>query len=230
MTCATEVALVIRMLSEGPAQCDGSGTQVLYYTFDDPSNRYHDDSGRGHTGAIAPVGGASMVPGVVAAGGGGVGRAPTSLIAPGNTGVEEYSTADAADALTSQDAMTAIAWIYVPPRSSRHADPGDCVEGTIFSKGEQTGSRSTTTMAACSSRTHFIAPAPASRFRPGRSLPTPGTKSHSGVQVFRAAITMYLDGVRFGAAFLSDAVPDNAATLSIGNFGFHGPWECAVQR
>jgi N-acetylneuraminic acid mutarotase len=221
VTCATE-SFGDQDVVRGTCSCDGSGTQVLYYTFDDPSNRYHDDSGRGHTGAIAPVGGASMVPGVVAAGGGVWGKSLNFTIAPGNTGVEEYSTADAAD-LDIAGAMTAIAWIR--PHGPHDIDPGDCVEGTIFSKGGANWFQVNNDNGGLLLQNYYGTGARV-------SFPAGPLAANTWHQVaFRrsgvpGSITMYLDGVPFGAAFLSDAVPDNAATLSIGNFGFHGPWEC----
>ena len=202
--------------------CVGIGTQVLYYTFDDPSNRYRDDSGHNHTGAIAPVGGATLLPGVVATSGGVWGKSLNFTVAPGNTGVEEYSTADAAD-LDIPGAMTGIAWIR--PHGRNDIDPGNCVEGTIFSKGGANWFQVNNNNDGLLFQNYYGTGARV-------AFPAGALAANTWHQVaftrksVPGGVTLFLDGAPVGAVFLSDAVPDNAAPLSVGNFGYDGPWEC----
>jgi hypothetical protein len=94
---------------------------VLHYSFDNPSDRGHDDSGHDHEGV---VGAATFLPGTCG---------PSSMdVLPDNNQQELYTVDE--DDLDIILAMTGMAWIMPKGQQSTDNNPS-CPEGTIFCKG-----------------------------------------------------------------------------------------------
>ena len=106
----------------GYHECLVAREPIVYYTFDDPLDPGHDDSGHLHEGTVYQPN--NVVPGWLG----------SAIYFDGTNAIREFDTPPTPD-LDLTGAMTGIAWIRPKGRHTSDDVPPDCIQGTIFDKG-----------------------------------------------------------------------------------------------